>query len=120
MTEQKEQIALIQWSQQPSIRQAHPELKLLFHIPNERPDKVQAALLKKMGVKRGVPDLCLPVSRGGYHGLFIEMKTSGGKASDAQFWWGENLKTNGYLFDICYGWEEAAEVLQWYLNLGQA
>lgn len=117
MTETQEQIALIKWTQQPSVRQVYPELALLFHIPNERPDKVQASILKKMGVKRGVPDLCLPVPAGKYHGLFLEMKTPSGRASNDQLWWQEHLQANGYASHICHGWKDATEVLIWYLNL---
>lgn len=117
MTETQEQIALIKWTQQPSIRQRYPELALLFHIPNERPDKVQAATLKKMGVKRGVPDLFLPVRAGRYHGLFIEMKANSGRASDDQLWWVEHLLANGYACYVCHGWKPASEVLLWYLGL---
>jgi hypothetical protein len=117
MTEQQHQIAVIQWSQQPTIRQKYPELALLFHIPNERSDKVQASILKKMGVKKGVPDLFLPVPSGKYHGLWIEMKTENGRASTEQIWWADHLKANGYAHAFCYGWERATEVLEWYLNL---
>lgn len=117
MTEMQEQITLIKWTQQPSIRQRYPELALLFHIPNERPDKVQAAILKKMGVRRGVPDLFLPVHAGQYHGLFIEMKTSHGRVSGDQHWWIEHLEKNGYVCRVCRGWRPASEVLLWYLGL---
>lgn len=117
MTETQHQTTLIKWTQQPSIRQQYPELALLFHVPNERSDKVQAAILKKMGVRRGVPDLFLPVPSGQYHGLFIEMKTEKGKASDDQLWWIDHLKANGYTCSVCYGWKHATEVLEWYLNL---
>lgn len=117
MTETQEQINLIKWGQQPSIREQFPELALLFHIPNEREDKVQTAILKRMGVKRGVPDLCLPVPSGKYHGLFLEMKKGGGRASGDQLWWLEHLKANGYATAVCYGWEQASEVLKWYLSL---
>lgn len=72
---------------------------------------------KTAGVKRGVPDLFLPVPSGQYHGLFIEMKKIGGKASDDQLWWLSHLKENGYAIAVCYGWQKATEVLQWYLNL---
>lgn len=119
MTEQQEQIQLIKWTQQPSIRSTHPELALLFHIPNERADKVQAAILHKMGVKRGVPDLFLPVPAGLYHGLFIEMKTETGRESDSQIWWQAHLQANGYVSVVCRGWRKATEVLLWYLNLKQ-
>jgi len=116
--ETQEQIWLMRWSQQPSIRGQYPDLKLLYHIPNERSDKRQAAILKKMGVKRGVPDLCLPVARGQFHGLYIEMKrTDGGRASDDQLWWNEQLISKGYASVICNGWESGKEALLWYLNL---
>ena len=116
-TETQEQIWLMQWGQQPSVRRQYPSLKFLYHIPNERADKRQAAILKQMGVKRGVPDLCLPVARGGYHGLYIEMKrTSGGVVSDDQKWWKEQLTENGYACVICKGWEAGKEALLWYLN----
>lgn len=117
MTEQQHQIYVIQWSQQPTIRQKYPELAMLFHIANERSDKVQASILKKMGVKKGVPDLCLPVPSGKYHGLFIEMKTDTGRASAEQLWWISHLEANGYAAAVCYGWNRAVEVLEWYLNL---
>lgn len=117
MTEQQHQIYVIQWSQQPTIREKYPELAMLFHIANERSDKVQASILKKMGVKKGVPDLCLPVPSGKYHGLFIEMKTDTGRASAEQLWWISHLEANGYAAAVCYGWNRAVEVLEWYLNL---
>ena len=119
MTEQQHQIYVIQWSQQPTIREKYPELAMLFHIANERSDKVQASILKKMGVKKGVPDLCLPVPSGKYHGLFIEMKTDSGRASAEQLWWISHLEANGYATAVCYGWNRAVEVLEWYLNLGR-
>lgn len=117
MSETQEQISLIKWSQQPSVRQQYPELKFLFHVPNERADKVEAANLKRMGVKPGIPDLMLPVPSGEYHGLFIEMKKIGGWPSADQLWWLEHLKANGYAAFVCYGWQQASEVLMWYLNL---
>ena len=72
-TEHQEQVALIHWAKMRSA--TLPELGLLFAIPNggERHLFV-AKKLKAEGVKPGTPDLCLPVARGGYHGLFIEMK----------------------------------------------
>ena len=116
-TETTEQQWVIQWSQQPSVLEQYPELAMLYHIPNERADKVQAALLKSMGVKRGVPDLHLPIPSGGYHGLYIEMKALDGKPAKDQLWWADHLKANGYAHAFCYGWQQATEVLKWYLNL---
>ena len=118
VSEAKHQQAVIKWSQQPAVRSRWPELALLHHIKNEtREGAAQVAVDKAMGVKRGVPDLCLPVARDRYHGLYIELKTETGRTSEAQKWWGEKLLEQGYMFEVCHGWESAVGVLEWYLSL---
>ncbi|MGX8711647.1 MAG: VRR-NUC domain-containing protein [bacterium] len=120
MTETQAQQCVIKWSQQPSIRQKWPCLKLLHHIPNERQcSPAQGAQLKRMGVRRGVPDLDLPVPRGKYHGLRIEMKDEDGRPTPDQDWWLGELREQGYFTECCHGWESAIRVLEWYLNLGE-
>lgn len=112
------QYALLLWSQQPSVRARYPELCMLYHVENERRcTPQQAARRKRMGVKRGVPDLCLPVQRGGYAGLYLELKKPGGRLSESQQWWQEHLELQGYRAAVCYGWEEARKCLEKYLNL---
>jgi hypothetical protein len=102
---------------QPEIRRRYPELALLHHIPNGgKRDPVEAKHMKQQGVKRGVPDLCLPVSRQGYHGLYIEMKTPAGRASEEQRWWQRKLVDQGYRAEICHGWQAAVHLLQEYLE----
>lgn len=118
-SEQSEQKWLMEWSMQPSVREQYPELAMLYHIPNENKDKITATILKSMGVKAGVPDLHLPIPSGRYHSLYIEMKARDGKPEPEQLWWAEHLKANGHAHAICYGWEQAREVLLWYLNLKQ-
>ena len=118
MTEAQHQTNVIKWSQQPSIRSKWPELAMLFHIPNGGSrDAIEGKHLKQQGVKRGVPDMCLPVPRGAYHGLYIELKTEKGRAAQEQKWWGEQLLKNGYMWEICHGWESAVRTLEWYLSL---
>ena len=111
------QSALIKWSQLPQIRERYPELKLLHHIPNGgKRDPIEAKHLKAQGVKPGVPDLCLPVARGNFHGLYIEMKTETGRPSDNQKWWIKELNDQKYKAVICHGWEEAKKCLTDYLS----
>lgn len=118
LTEAQHQANVIKWSQQPSIRSRWPELALLHHIPNGgRRDAVEARHLKEQGVKPGVPDLHLPVARGSYHSLYIEMKTEKGRTSDVQEWWIEFLTAQGNFIEVCHGWESAVRVLEWYLSL---
>lgn len=118
MTEAQHQANVIKWSQQPHIRSRWPELALLFHIPNGGTrDAVEGRHLKQQGVRSGVPDLCLPVPSGRYHGLFIELKTETGRASVNQKWWIERLEAAGYFARVCHGWQAAAALLEWYLAL---
>ena len=118
MTETQHQIAFIKWSQQPDIRKKWPELKLMYHIPNERQcTPQQGRMFRLMGVRRGVPDLHLPVPRGRYHGLYIEMKRPGGKKSDDQDWWHEQLMAQGNAVMTCYCWEDAGRAIEWYLGV---
>ena len=73
-----------------------------------------------MGVKSGVPDLCLPIPRGQYAALYIEMKTLTGRATEEQNWWGEHLAAHGSFWEVCHGWQSAVRVLEWYLALPEA
>jgi hypothetical protein len=72
--------------------------------------------LEAEGVKAGVPDIHLPVARGGFHGLYIEMKFGKGKLTGAQEDYILFLKQRGYAVAVCYGYEDAVEVIQWYAS----
>lgn len=70
-----------------------------------------------MGLKAGVPDLCLPIARGGYHALYIELKApTNGRLTEPQRNWIRELKNAGNHACVCHGWEEASDVIDWYLN----
>ena len=115
-TEAQHQATLFKWAL--SVRQQYPCLKLLYHIPNGGSRDIrEAANLKRQGIKKGVPDLHLPVARRGYHGLYIEMKIDTGTTSADQDWWLYELREQGYFCEVCHGWESARRVLEWYLTL---
>lgn len=122
VTEAQHQSALFMWAAQPSIREKWPILARMYHIPNGGArDEVEAANLKRQGVKRGVPDLCLPTPRGPYHGMYIELKRAdGGKTSPDQDDWIEVLNAEGYYAEVCHGWLSAKRVIEWYLTLPKA
>ena len=115
-TEADEQKALMQWAKWQEGR--YPELKLLYHCPNGGTrNKLEAANLKRQGVKAGVPDLFLPVPRSPKHGLFIEMKVGRNKCTDNQKKWIRKLIEQGYEVKVCYSCEEAIQVIKKYLNI---
>lgn len=115
-TEAQEQKSLIEWAKWQEKK--YPELKLLYHCPNGGTrNKMEAANLKRQGVKAGVPDLFLPVPRSPKHGLFIEMKVGRNKCTDNQKKWIRNLLEQGYEVKVCYSCEEAIQVIKKYLNI---
>lgn len=116
MRESDEQRLLFEWAAWQS--NAHPELRLMFHIPNGGSrNPIEGRHLKEQGVKPGVPDIFLPVARHGAHGLFIEMKRSeGGLLSRFQSAMIELLMLNGYRCAVCHGYEEAKRVIEEYLK----
>lgn len=94
--EHKIQSAVIEWRDL-QVKQ-FPELELLHAIPNGaklpyrkklihgRVVRVsrEAKKLKKEGLTAGIPDLCWPVPRGRFHGLYIEAKTPTGDVNKDQ------------------------------------
>ena len=116
--EATEQSKLISWANEVAELGVYPELRWLHAIPNGgRRDKAEAAHLKKQGVKPGVPDLCLPVPRGGFHGLYIEMKAGKNKPTESQKRWINGLKFNGYAVAVCYSAAAARQIIIEYLQL---
>lgn len=109
-----EQVALFRWAEYQV--KARPELSLLFAIPNGgHRHPATAAKLKAEGVKAGVPDICLPVAKGEYHGLFIELKAGRNKPTPTQVQWHARLSYEGYRVTVCWGWEAAREAIEEYL-----
>lgn len=97
----------------------YPELDMLFHITNEgKRSKRMGAELKRMGLKKGIPDICLPVSNKEHSGLFIELKADKSKRlTKEQKEWLEKLNRYGYKALRCDGADEAIEVIKDYLNI---
>ena len=115
MTEHQHQVAVIKWARGAEI--IWPELALLHAIPNGglRDPRV-AKKMKREGVKPGVPDLCLPVPRNGYNGVYIELKTERGRVTTVQKWWLARLREQGYVALVCRGATAAIFELESYLG----
>lgn len=95
-----------------------PALRFCFAVPNGGfRFKATAAAMKRTGTKAGVPDVFLPVARNGFHGLWIEFKTDGGKLSDTQKTFREFLMSQNYKFLVFRKWQTAANAVIDYLSL---
>ena len=86
-----------------------PELEYAFHVPNGELRTISTARrLKQMGVKRGVPDVLLPIPRTGFHGLAIELKYGKNKVTADQARWIDMLRMNSWCVVVAYDWQSAA------------
>lgn len=114
-SEHEHQVALFAWAEGATDR--WPELALMFAIANGgKRGSGEAGKLKAEGVKRGVPDLCLPVPRSVWHGLYVELKRVGGKPDERQLEWRAQLRAQGYRSEIVEGWQAARDLIVRYLE----
>lgn len=114
--EDSEQTMLFNWAKM--ARGKYPELDLMYAIPNGGYRSIKTAkLMKATGVKAGIPDICLPVARHGFHALYIEMKRrKGGTVSVTQKSMINALAAQGNLAIVCHGMDEAIDALKNYLS----
>lgn len=116
--EHYEQVELMRWVEY-NINK-YSELELLYAIPNGGSRNIiEATNLKKEGVKAGIPDLCLPVSKGVYSSLYIEMKSEKGILSESQKDVILKLHKFGNAVRVCRNWEDARNVIMDYLSLNK-
>lgn len=110
VSEAAEQVAVVEWCDANRVP--------VFHIPNGgKRGKSEAAYLKRQGVRAGVPDLCVPVARGGYHSLYVEMKVGTNKPTQKQAEWIAFLRQQGMCAYVCYGADAAIECIRRYMAL---
>lgn len=115
-TEADEQAALFRWAAYSLGK--YPELELMYHIPNEgKRTSITGSRMKAQGMRRGVPDICLPVPNVLHTALYIELKRAkGGRVSDEQRGWISALNRVGCRAVVCHGWNEAREEIERYLG----
>jgi hypothetical protein len=118
MSESTEQQAVVQW-----FNIKYPKYRLIS-VPNGQMigGRNKFALIKKYkaeGMTSGVSDLLLCVARKGYHGLWIEMKDKGKKASSLspdQIYWQSEMRDAGYKAEWAAGFDEAKKIIEEYLS----
>ncbi len=120
VSEHAEQAAVFAWAELMARRD--PRLLLLNSSQNGMRSSIrQAVAAKEAGMKKGVPDIFLPIPAGTKSGLFIEMKRKDGRLSDLsdeQRWWLAALHDQGYQTAVCFGAEQAVETIKAYMAGG--
>lgn len=117
--ETAEQAALIEWADLTVIC-GYRIGEYLVHVPNEGKRGPEAAKdFKKLGGRKGYPDLILDIPMHGYHGLRIEMKAPRSykpTTTQEQKEWIGRLNRVGIKAVICYGVDEAIKVIRDYMK----
>lgn len=118
-SEYLEQVAIFQWRDM-NLKK-YPELELLHSNLNGVKLTIgQAVKAKRAGALKSLPDLFLPVRKGGYggySGLYIELKASGGKPTKQQIEMLEKLELQGFRTMWCEGAKEAIYNIVTYMQL---
>jgi hypothetical protein len=95
----------------------NPAYALAFHVPNERRASIpRRVALKRAGVRKGIPDIVVPVSNDKYSGLYIEMKVKPNKASPEQMAILRQLNSVGNYAVLCWSAQDAIEIINKYVS----
>jgi hypothetical protein len=86
-----------------------------FHCPNGGSrNGIEAAKLKAMGVKAGIPDCLILDQRKGYSGMAIELKVGYNKPSEHQLSIFDKLVDSGWLVVVSWSLDEVVTMIDWY------
>lgn len=117
MSEHHSQVALFDYFRHPLVLKQYPDADLLFSSLNGvRLSKAQAGKAKAAGMLAGVYDVMLPVRRGEFSGIVIELKFGPGRLSPEQKWFGERMRANGWKTETCWDWLAARDAIVAYLT----
>ena len=96
---------------------AHPAYALAYHVPNERKASIQRRVaLKRAGVRKGVPDIVVPVPCGSFAALYIELKIKPNKPSPEQLDLISRLNQAGNFATVAWSADEAIELMKLYVS----
>ena len=119
---QKQESVPTERQEQVRVAKLLDQLGLLWcHVPNEghgrrgKEGAIRGARLRAEGLKSGVPDVLIfdKNSRPGSVGLAIELKrVKGGRVSEDQKRWLEELEKRGWVCKVCKGFDEVHQILK--------
>ena len=114
------QIAIMDWVR--ANEEQHPVLKVVYHTPNSFFGTGFGVViwLKKLGMRKGVYDIIVPISKQGYSSLWIEIKKGKGKLTPEQKMFSEliNLYSdNPTKFEVFYDADSCINSIKDYLSL---
>lgn len=106
------QISFIAW-----CRLFRDERQMAFHIPNEgKRTPLGHIVAVRKGLLPGVSDNLIPAARGGWNGLFVELKRKGAKLTTDQAAFGRSIEACGYRFAWADSIDKAQALVTRYMD----
>jgi hypothetical protein len=100
------------------LKNGRDELRLLGAIPNGGRQIRWKTILnyKHLGFRAGMPDIYFLIARGGYNGMFIELKSQNQNArlNKGQRMMHQLLRDVGYRVEVCRGYQSAIRAINEY------
>jgi hypothetical protein len=113
-SEEWEHIAVVAY-----LRYQYPDALYTIAPSGNALARKTANRFKAMGYRAGTPDIMIFEPRGGFCGLFIEMKVrKGGRVSEEQEAFIEALRARGYFAFVAFGADEAKKTIDAYMKGG--
>jgi hypothetical protein len=117
-TESQHQALFFKWLDYVTIN-SMPLRPHCYAVPNGGSrNKAEAARLKAQGVTAGVADISIDIPSGYWHGLRIEMKRPGERATEEQETHIVLRSRMGYCAQVCEGFDAARRATLDYLIVG--
>lgn len=115
-SETRMQELLMNWVRKQAL--TNPDYDWAYHTANEaKRSPALGATLKRMGLRKGISDLCFPICKNGKHGLYLELKNGRkAKIQPEQLEFGQIIEERGYQFSIAYDLEEAKKIIKEYIE----
>lgn len=114
--ESRSQIELMEWWDVACLNWRIPRTCLMaFPLQGARTPR-NGARMKREGCRKGTPDMLLAVARGGFHGMWLELKAPNGTVSSEQWDMIHALNEQGYATAVCYSKAEAQKKISGYLE----
>lgn len=110
------------------LRLQYPKVLFHFDLAGLNLSRAQAGMMKAIQGGRGWPDLFIAYAKGGYHGLFIELKADGVKLLkkdgdyttphiEEQDLCISDLQYKRYYADFAIGFDDAKSIIDKYIRL---
>lgn len=114
--ESREQMLIVRY-----LNLKYPNLLFTSALGGINAPSIQEAVRRKrLGYRKSWPDLTILSPRGGFHGLLIELKKTGGSCDDPdQIAFLVEADRLGYKAVCCIGYQIAIKTIDAYLKLGR-